>query len=216
MNSANRSSCRVGETGQIASRAAPSRSRCSAPPNASVKRVAGNCGKGAAQRLQAFHQQGNWKHRIDRQRQLRLDVVGHALGARPQCAGPHDQRARVVDDCPPGLGQPRRLVRPVEERDPKRRLERLNRLADRRLHAAERSCRGRKAAGVGDSDQNAHLVQRERINHGPSSRVPSSIPMISTTIWPIVMMLHTLHIVVTDKNMRLMRVVMDAMKRNQP
>jgi hypothetical protein len=39
----------------------------------------------------------------------------------------------------------------------------VNRLADRRLHPAERSRRGGKAAGVGDGDQNAPLVERERI-----------------------------------------------------
>jgi hypothetical protein len=48
-------------------------------------------------------------------------------------------------------------------------VERGDRLADRRLHAPELSRRRRKAAFVGDRDQHAQLIQRERVDHvGPA------------------------------------------------
>src|SRR6185437_1726353 len=135
--------------------------------------------KGAAQRLEALHQEGNREHRVDRQRDFRLDVRRHAFGAGADGPGARDQRARVADQRPPGIGQLRRLAGAVEQAEAECRLERLDRLADRRLDPPELSRRGGKASGIGDSDQNPHLVERERVDH------PSPPPIDISRILPI-------------------------------
>src|SRR5262249_48918957 len=83
------------------------------------------------------------------------------------------------DQRPSCVGQSRRLAGAIEQREPKRRLQRLDRLADRGLNPTERSRRGRKAPGVGDRYENAHLVKRQRVDH------PSPPEMDSSTILPI-------------------------------
>ena len=82
---------------------------------------------------------------FDRERKLRLDVVGHAVCAGADGLRRRDQRPRVAEQRPPRVGQPRGLGRTVEQREPQRRLQRLNRLTDRRLHPAEFPCRSGKA-----------------------------------------------------------------------
>ena len=104
----------------------------------------------------------------------RVTLVERADGLRPG-----DERPRVADQRLSRVGQPRRLAGSIEQGDAERRLERLNRLADRRLDPAELSRSGRKAPSVGDGDENAHLVERERVDH------PSPPEMDSSTILPI-------------------------------
>ena len=135
--------------------------------------------EGDAQRLQALHEKRNWQHRVDRKRELRLDVFGHALRAGADGPRARDQRPRVADQRFSRVGQLRRLAGAIEQGEPKRRLERLDRLADRRLDPAELSRSGRKASCVGDRDENAHLVKRQRVDH------PSPPEMDTSIIWPI-------------------------------
>ena len=106
---------------------------------------------------------------FDRERKLRLDVVGHAVCAGADGLRRRDQRPRVAEQRPPRIGQPRGLGRTVEQREPQRRLQRLNCLTDRRLHPAEFPCRSGKAPRVGDGDEDAHLVEGERVDHWPCS-----------------------------------------------
>jgi hypothetical protein len=87
--------------------------------------------EGDAQRLQALHQKRNRQHRIDRQSELRLDVFSHALRTGADRSRPRDQPSRVADQRFSRVSQLRRLAGSIEQRKPKRRLERLDRLADR-------------------------------------------------------------------------------------
>jgi hypothetical protein len=118
-----------------------------------------------AQGVERGHQQRRRKHRVDRERHLRLDVGGDAFGVRPYRPGPFQHRPGVVDDRLAGLGQGRGASRAVEQDYAERRLHGLDRLADRRLDAAEPPGGGGKAADLGDDDQRAHLVKGQGVDH---------------------------------------------------
>ena len=74
---------------------------------------------------------------------------------------------------------------------PQRRLHRLHRLADRRLHAAELPRGGGKAAGFGDRDEHAHLVEGQGLDH------PSPQLIVHSSILPIAKMVATRHVLCT-------------------
>jgi hypothetical protein len=135
----------------------------------------------AAQRVQAHHQQRHGEDRVDRQRQFRLDVLGHARGPSAHRLGAFEDRPRVLDDGEAGVGQNRGARRAVEQRDSQRRLHRLHGLADRRLHPAEPPRRRRKASGLGDRCENPHLVKRQGIEH-PSPRLIGSAIFLPITM----------------------------------
>jgi len=98
--------------------------------------------EGDPQRFQALHEKGNRQHRIDRQGQLGLHVFRHALRTGANGARARDQPSRIADKRFSRVGQLRRLAGAIEQHEPQRRLERLDRLADRRLYTAELARRG--------------------------------------------------------------------------
>ena len=53
----------------------------------------------------------------------------------------------------------------VEELHFKLRFEIANRMADRRLHSRQPHRRRAEAAGLGDGDENAHLIERQAVQH---------------------------------------------------
>jgi hypothetical protein len=112
-----------------------------------------------AQRLEARHQQGVRKGRIDRERQLGFDVAHDARRARLHRAGAVDQALGVLEDHRPRAGEARRFPGAIEERHAQDRLERVDGLADRRLDAPEPPRGGREAAGFRDREENPHLVE---------------------------------------------------------
>ena len=136
--------------------------RCSAPPSASVKTDAGNCGKSTRSALRLAIRSGIGNIGVDRQRQFGLDVLGDALrrGANALARRRSARRASPDERRPASV---RRGVLPERSNSgtPSDRLRASERLADRRLHPPEPSRGGRKTSGFRDRDEDAHLVERQ-------------------------------------------------------
>jgi hypothetical protein len=66
---------------------------------------------------------------------------------------------RIVEHHLPGVAQHRRLAGTIEQRDAECRFERLHRLADGRLHAAETTGSGGEATALRYGDEGTKLVE---------------------------------------------------------
>ena len=118
-----------------------------------------------AQRLEARRQHCAREHRVDRQRQLGLDALADALRLRLDRFRAADQSPRIGEEHTARVIELRHLAVAIEDGDGERGLQRLHRLADRRLDAPETARGSRKAAFLGNCHKDAQLVERERIQH---------------------------------------------------
>src|SRR5262249_31483569 len=115
--------------------------------------------------LEAAGQNGDGKDRIDGKCQFGLDIRDDRLGAGLQGCRAFDDTPGIVEDHPSRIVEHRNLAAAVEKRRSERGLERLDRLADCRLDAAKTTRGSGKAASLGDSYQDAHLIESKGIEH---------------------------------------------------
>ncbi len=72
-------------------------------------------------------------------------------------------RPRLAQQGAPRLGERGQAPVAIEERHAEDALQIGNRVADRRLGAVERARRGREAALLGDEEEDAELVEGDRV-----------------------------------------------------
>ena len=120
------------------------------------------------QRAQRRHDGVQRQELVHRHGQLRLQPRGDAGCPFPQCRRAVEQPPRIGDHHPPRLGRVGLLPGPVEEGQAQRAFQRLDGLADRRLHALQPARGGREAARIRHRHQHAELVQGQGIEHGPT------------------------------------------------
>ena len=105
---------------------------------------------------------------VHRHGQLRFQPRGDAGRPLPQRRRAVEQPPRIGDHHAPRLGGARLLLGAVEKGQAQRALQRLDGLADRRLHALQPARGGREAARIRHRHQHAELVQGQGIEHGPT------------------------------------------------
>ena len=113
------------------------------------------------------------KDLFDGDADLGLGHRGDAAGAGAQGVDPADHAAGVDQDRLARVGQAGEFLAAVEKLEFQRVLERLDGLADGRLHAVELAGGGGKAAAFGDGGQHVELVYGDPVQH---TRPPSTRP----------------------------------------